>query len=266
MKAAGGVTAGRGVWVRNALMVGEISLACVLLIGAGLMLRSFVNMLHADPGFRPQHVLTASVTVPEARYPKPTDVVKFFDRLTASLQALPGIRNAGVSTDLPWSGWDDNFSGFLIEGQDTATDDQHQARFHAVSGNYFQALGMPLIRGRFFNEHDNRDSLPLIIINRTMARKYWGSDNVVGGRISFDDHPKDAKDWFLVVGVVGDVKDRPNSYAAEPGMWWPLLQEAVLFNLTKWRSPSVPLAIPANSAPKSATLCTRWIRTSRWPM
>ena len=93
-----------------------MSLACLLLIGAGLMLRSFVNLLRADPGFRPEHLLTASVSLPDATY-KPLETLRFWGRLTASLDSVAGIRAAGVGTDLPWTGYDDNISGFTIEGK-----------------------------------------------------------------------------------------------------------------------------------------------------
>ncbi|HUK19029.1 MAG TPA: ABC transporter permease [Bryobacteraceae bacterium] len=219
-----GATAGaRHLWLRNALVVGEVSLACVLLIGAGLMLRSFVNTLRADAGFQPRHVLTAGVFLPQAKYKKGADITRFYDRLIANLQIIPGVRLAGAGSDLPWTGWDDNMGGFTIEGQDPSTNRSHHARFHAASEDFFQALGTPLVRGRFFTPRDNRDAPKVLIVNRTMARMYWGSENAAGGRISFDDNPKES-DWYTVVGVVGDVKDRPNSAGAEPGFWWPLPQ------------------------------------------
>ncbi|HLK65317.1 MAG TPA: ABC transporter permease [Bryobacteraceae bacterium] len=216
---------GRRLWLRNALVIGEVSLACVLLIGAGLMLRSFVNMLRSEPGFRPQHVLTASVALPAAKYKTKASLMEFYDRLNAQLKSLPGMRSAGSGSDLPWTGWDDNLGGFTIQGKDPATNDEHNARYHVASEDFFQTLGIPLVRGRWFTLHDNKDAPQVIIINRVAARLYWGSDDAaVGGRITFNDHPKES-DWITVVGVVGDVKDHPNRATAEPGIWWPLLQE-----------------------------------------
>jgi len=220
-----GSTAGaRQLHLRDVLLVGEVSLACVLSIGAGLMLRSFVNILHTDPGFRPERVMTASISLPDAKYQKPKDKIGFYIRLKRHLGALPGVRAAGLGSDLPWTGYDDNISGFTIEGRQPPPGQQFHARYHAASEDYFRALGIPLVRGRFFTPHDDLSASPVIIINRIMARMYWGSeDAAVGGRITFEDHPKPA-DWFTVVGVVGDVKDRPNSAAATPAIWWPLLQ------------------------------------------
>jgi predicted permease len=213
----------RQLWLRNALVVGEVSLACILLIGAGLMLRSFVNMLRTDPGFRPQHVLTAGVSLPYAKYKTGKERVNFYNRLVAVFGAIPGVRSAGIGSDLPWSGYDDNISGFAIEGRQPPPHHDFHARYHVASENYFQALGIPLVRGRYFTPHDDIHGPLVVIINRVMARMYWGTDDIVGGRISFEEHPKET-DWLTVAGVVGDVKDRPNSAAAEPSIWWPIQQ------------------------------------------
>jgi predicted permease len=211
------------LWLRNALVVGEVSLACVLLAGAGLLLRSFVNMLYADAGFRPQQVLTAMVSLPGAKYKTGKDMVAFYDRLNRGLGALPGVRAAGIGSDLPWTGYDDNFGGFTIERRQPPPGQEFHARYHVATEDYFRALGIPLVRGRFFTPQDDANGRPVMIVNRAMAR-YWGDEDPVGRRLTFEDHPKDANDWFTVVGVVGDVKDRPNSAAAEPAFWWPVLQ------------------------------------------
>jgi predicted permease len=187
------------------------------------MLRSFVNLLRADPGFRPQHVLTAGISLPNVKYKTGKEVLAFYERLNAALSGLPGVIAGGLGSDLPWTGYDDNISGFTIEGRQPPPNKDFHARYHAASENYFQTLGIPLVRGRFFTPHDNIDGTLVIIINRIMARMYWGSDDAVGGRITFEDHPK-ASDWMTVAGVVGDVKDRPNSASAEPAIWWPIRQ------------------------------------------
>jgi predicted permease len=213
----------RQLVLRNALVVAEIGLACILLIGAGLLLRSFVSMLRTDQGFRPERVLTAAITLPNIKYQKPVDGIAFFERLDRELGALPGVRAAGSGSDLPWTGYDENIGGFQIEGKHPLKGQDFNARYHTASEDYFQALGIPLLHGRFFTAHDNRDGARVIIINRVMARNYWGTENAVGGRISVDNNPKPS-DWFTVVGVVGDIKDRPNSVNAGPAFWWPVLE------------------------------------------
>ena len=237
-------TASRGhVRLRSLLVVGETSLACLLLIGAGLLLHSFVNLLRADPGFQPEHVLTASMSLPLNEYAKAApegsnqammeayakqgalSIARFYDRLVSKMETQPGVEAVGVGSDLPWTGYDDNIGGFLVEGKPAAVNDNTTARYHTASENYFRAMGIPLLRGRFFTAHDTEDAAKVIVINATMAARYWPGEDAVGKRISFDDHPQE-KDWVRVAGVVGDVKDEPNAAAAHPAFWWPMKQRA----------------------------------------
>jgi predicted permease len=206
--------------LRNALVVAEVSLACVLLIGAGLMLRTFLNLIHLNPGFSEDHVLTASLSLPHQRYKRGEQTAQFYSRLTNTLNQLPGVESAGAGSDLPWTGYDENAGGFLIEGKKPDPHDQYHARYHMATPGYFSAMGIPLLEGRFFTEADKKDAPQALIINRAMAQKYWPGEGVIGRRISFADNPKKDDDWMTVVGVVGDVKDQPNSPAAEPAFWW----------------------------------------------
>jgi predicted permease len=209
--------------LRGALVIAEVSLACVLLIGAGLMLRSFLNQLNLDPGFRKDHVLTASLALPHEEYKTGVDNARFYDRLLAGLSAVPGVQYVGAGSDLPWTGYDENMGGFTIEGKTPPPHQEFHARYHMATPDYFRALGTPLVRGRFFTEADNADAPKVLIINQTMATRYWPNENVIGRRLSFEDAPKE-KDWLTIVGVVGDVKDKPNSLGAESAFWWPHLQ------------------------------------------
>ena len=221
---------GRQSRLRDSLVIVEVSLACVLLIGAGLMLRSFLNQLRLDPGFQ-QHVLTASLTLPHVTYAKDEQRGRFCEQLAANLNGLPGVESAGVGTDLPWTGYDENVGGFTIEGKKAPPGHDFHARYHMATPGYFSALGIPLIAGRFFTEADRRDSPQTVIINRIMAEKYWPGENVIGKRMSLDDQPKSDKDWITVVGVVGDVKDQPNSPEAQTAFWLPMLQAVWSFDL-----------------------------------
>ncbi len=206
--------------LRNTLVVSEVGLACVLLIGAGLMLRSLLNQLHLDPGFRQEHVLTASISLPHEQYKTNAAVGRFYQQLDANLGALPAVESAGAGSDLPWTGWDENAGGFNIEGKKPPPGNEYHARYHMATPGYFKALGVPLIGGRFFNDGDTETSRQIIIVNRAMADRYWPGENVIGKRMTFEDTPKE-KDWMTVVGEVGDIKDQPNSPRAEPGFWWP---------------------------------------------
>ncbi len=225
--------------LRNALVVSEVGLACVLLIGAGLMLRSLLNIVHLDPGFRQDHVLTASLSLPHAEYKTQEDSAKFVAQLVASLEALPGVQGAGLGSDLPWTGYDDNTS-FNIEGKQPPPHDDFHGRYHMASADYFRALGTPLLRGRFFNAGDKKDAPAVIVVNHALAQRYWPGEDVIGKRITFDDNPKD-KDWLTIVGVVADVKDQPNSPGAQPAFWWSALQVG---------APNMSLVVRADSDPQ----------------
>jgi predicted permease len=205
--------------MRSALVMSEVTLACALLIGAGLMLRSLLNQLHLNPGFREDHVLTATLSLPVAEYKKDEQTSQFYKQLLGDLQAMPGVEAAGAGSDLPWTGWDEN-SSFDIEGKQPPPNEFFHGRYHAATPDYFRALGTPLVSGRFFTDADKDGASQVILINEAMAKKYWPHEDAVGKRMTFEDHPKE-KDWLTVVGVVGDVKDKPGSAGAEPGFWWP---------------------------------------------
>jgi predicted permease len=244
----GSTAGGRQTRLRSALVTGEVALACVLMIGAGLLLRSFLNLLHADPGFRPQHVLTATVSLPTETYRDTEAIMRFYEGLVARVESLPGVQAAGAGSDLPWTGWDDNAGGWMIEGGPESLRDQTHARYHVASADYFRALGIPLLRGRFFTSSDTTKTPNVLIVNRALAERYWPGRNPVGSRITFDDHPKET-DWITIVGVVGDVKDQPNSPAAAPGFWWPATQMPWSFNRA-----SIVLRAAADPGPLAAYL------------
>ena len=209
--------------LRSSLVISEVTLACVLLIGAGLMMRSFVNLLRTNPGFRPEHVLTASLSLPHANYKDKQAVANFHQRLLDELRTTPGVIAVGAGSDLPWTGWDENNGGFFIQGEAPPAHEDFHARYHAASPGYFRALGVTVVRGRAFDEHDKEGTRDVLIINEAMAR-FWKHGDALGGKVSFDDHPKE-KDWATVVGIVGDIKDAPKDAGAEPAFWWPIQQE-----------------------------------------
>jgi predicted permease len=213
---------GRQRRMRNALVISEVSLACVLLIGAGLMLRSLLNLLHLDPGFRQDHVLTTALLLPSVEYKTGADVGRFYQELATGLSSIPGVESAGVGSDLPWTGYDEN-AGFNIRGKQPPPHEQFHGRYHVATPAYFRALGIPLLRGRFFTPGDDRDAPRVVIVNHAMAQKYWPNEEALGKQITFWDNPKE-KDWLTIVGIVGDVKDKPNSASAEPAYWWSSLQ------------------------------------------
>ncbi len=219
----GATGGGRQARLRGALVVAEVSLACLLLIGAGVMLRSFANLMHSSFGFHPQQVLTASISLPRATYKNADDIAAFFKKLLPAVNSLTAVRAAGVGTDLPWTGYDENYGGWEIEGKTLPKGQETHARYHVASTDYFRALGVPLANGRFFDDRDAKGAKQVLVINQAMARLYWPNENPVGSRLNFGDsqHP----DLWTITGVVGDVKDHPESPSAEPAFWWSLYQQ-----------------------------------------
>ncbi len=213
--------------LRDALVVVEVALALVLLVGAGLLLRSFWKLQQINPGFAPERVLTASLFLPIARYSQRLPVVAAFNQqLLDRLAALPGVESVGQTSDLPWTGYDEN-QLFNIEGKTFPPSQRPRARYHYVSTDYFRTIGVPLIAGRFFNAEDRPEKPAVVLINRSLAERYWPGESAVGKRLSFSLSHSREQDWFTVAGVVGDVKDFPYSPAAEPSFYWPMTQDPI---------------------------------------
>jgi len=201
--------------LRDVLVIAEITLAFVLLAGAGLLMRSFLALQNVSPGFRPDHLLTARVALPSARYPKGRDVSAFYDRLVLRLRALPGVEAAGAGSDIPWSGYNEN-SSFDIVAHPLPLNQQPSARYHFVTPDYFRALGTPLLGGRFLTDYDTADAPPVVLVNAAFANRFFTGEEAVGKRLKL---------WgktVSIVGVVGDVKDTPASLRIEPSFYWPL--------------------------------------------
>jgi predicted permease len=218
LKEGGRGAGGQRRRLRDALVITEVALALALLVGAGLLIRSFWKLQQTDPGFNAERVLTASLSLPSARYSESSKVAAFQQRLLERLSALPGALSVGLTSDLPWTGYDEN-AGFAIEGKTFPPNDGPSARYHFVSSDYFRTIGVPLIAGRFFNADDRPDTRPVVLVNRSMAERYWPGESAVGKRFTFSSRPKE-QDWFMVAGVVGDVKDFPHSPAAAPAFYW----------------------------------------------
>lgn len=209
--------------LRRALVAAEVALAFTLVVTGGLLLRSFASLLRVDPGFKPDHVLTAVVNLPQARYKTSADAAAFFDRLAERARALPGVRAAGLSSDLPWTGYDEN-TGFGIVGRTFPPGHDPEARYHFLTPGLLGALGVPLLAGRDITSADGPTAPPVVLINESTARAYWGDrQKAVGARLQlWSDSPT------TVAGVIGDVKDTPwadampgGLYFAQAQTWYP---------------------------------------------
>jgi predicted permease len=223
--------------LRRTLVAAEIALAFVLVVTSGLLLRSFASLLKVDPGFRADHVLTARITLPSARYPKLAEAAGFFERLAERARALPGVRAAGFSSDLPWTGYDEN-TGFGIVGRTFPPNQGPEARYHFLTPGFVAALGLPIRAGRDLAPGDVATAPPVVLINETTARQFWGNpQSAVGARLTlWSDTPA------TVVGVVGDLKDVPWA-DAQPG--------GVYFAQAQMGYPDMFLAIRTDGDPQS---------------
>ena len=208
-------TAGRGAGlIRRGLVAVQVALAFVLLISAGLLFTSFRQLLAVDPGFSAEHVLTGSIGLPAGRYQTEAEQAAVVHRALAEIRRLPGVISAGGTTFLPF-GYTNASGGILVEGYTMAPDESllspNQLR---VTPGFFEALGIPLRRGRYFTEHDTAGSPPVAIVDERLARRFWPGRDPIGGRIfkpeSADElsAPIPEERWMRVVGVVAEVKLR----------------------------------------------------------
>ncbi len=194
--------------LRNALVVAEVALALVLLVGASLLLKSFVRLQNVHPGFEPKNVLTMEVALPLLKYPRGKPVADFYAEATRRVKALPGVEAAAFTTILPLSGTNSD-SSFAIEGRDpTAEKVYPDEEIRGITPEYFSVLKVPLLQGRFFNDGDQFDGPGVIIVNNAFAKKWFPNQEAVGKRITFSDPRKPDVKWLTIVGVVGDMRHR----------------------------------------------------------
>lgn len=189
---------------RSAMVVTEIALALVLLVGSGLLVRSLVNVLEVDPGFRTDHLLTMTARLPRAVYGEPQQRAAFWRTVEERLNALPGVVSVGATTRLPLRGPNNNVTSTLtIEGQVIAEADKPEVDFRRSNPSYFRTMGIPLVNGREFTERDADERT--VLINEAMAQRYFAGEDPVGKRIKLGSNSANA-DWIEIVGVVGNVR------------------------------------------------------------
>lgn len=187
------------------LVIAEIAVSLVLLIGAGLMIKSFLRLIDTPAGFNPENALTMEILLPNAKYQEESRRADFFRRLLERVGALPGVEAAGAVSHLPLGGSNAS-AGFLIEGRPEPPPGQElNGRYRVCSPAYFRALGITLLQGRAFTEQDQPGSTPVVIVNETLARRHWPNENAIGKRIRFYGNPK-SNPWMTIVGIIRDVK------------------------------------------------------------
>ena len=201
-----GAAGGGHAWLRSSLVIGEIAIALVLLVVSGLLLRSFEKMRAVDLGFRPDHVLTASYSLPQKQYITQAAVDEFNHELIRRVQQLPGVKFAGLTSFLPASGGNSN-SSFIAEGFVAPKGaGMNLATMVTVEGDYMQAIGVPLLSGRFFTPADTADTQLVAIVNHKLAEHYWPGSSPLGKRLRLGMQETNTP-WVTIVGVVADVKE-----------------------------------------------------------
>ncbi|HUP43037.1 MAG TPA: ABC transporter permease [Thermoanaerobaculia bacterium] len=224
----------RAVAARDLLVAVQVAVAAILLIGAGLLLASFLRLLAVDPGFEPEGVLTATVSLPAARYDEEPARRAFAQRVLAEARALPGVDEAALASSIPFGG---RFSAnaVSIEGYVRRPGESLLAPFMtAATPGYFEALGIPLLDGRTFTSEDREDSLPVVIVDRWLAERFWPGESAVGQRIAqgvpeLDDEGR--IEWRTIVGVVGEVRMAELGEGGQTGAYYFPYAQAAAYSL-----------------------------------
>jgi putative ABC transport system permease protein len=210
-------SAGRGTRTRGAFVIVEIAMALVLLIGAGLLIRSFAQIISVDPGFDAERITTMSVGLPGSRYDNPKRV-EFFRRLFEQIDRLPGVEASGGTSFLPLAGIGAATRYTVVGLPAPAMGEEPVADVRVTANSYFEAMGVPLLKGRLFNEHDANDSTNRVIVNEALARSHWPNEDPIGKKIkiSWNDSREDE-----IIGVVGDVRHASMDAVARSTTYWP---------------------------------------------
>jgi putative ABC transport system permease protein len=217
-----GATAGQSRQrVRRSLVVAEVALAVVLVIGAGLLIRSFQELRQVELGFDPENVLTLQLALPGTDYPQTADLVAFYPQLLERVEALPGVRSAGAVGLLPLAQTVGDW-GIDLEGRERGPGDNFHGFLQIVTPGYFETMRQPLVQGRFIEDTDRPDGLPAVVINETMAAVYWPGESALGKRLRI--RARDDGAWFTVVGVVRDIRHNAIVEESRNEMYFPHAQ------------------------------------------
>jgi putative ABC transport system permease protein len=233
-----------GARTRQALVVAEMAMSLVLLAAAGLLVRSLVTLQRVNPGFATERALSMQLGLPGARYPDAEAMRRFYRRLRDEARALPGVTSAAIATTMPLSGSDIGV-GFTIDGRPADPGTRSSAEYFGISPEYFSTMGIPLLRGRAFTERDAADTPNVIVINETLAAKYWPNEDALGKRMTLGYNNAGPAE---VVGIAGSVKRGTLADPAAPQMYTP-------FEQTPW--PFMAAVLRTTGAPESAAASMR---------
>jgi predicted permease len=238
LQAGGRRSSGGAARTRDVLVVAEIALSVALLAVAGLLIQSMLALQRVNVGFDSSNVFTLQFRLPASKYSRPEDIARFFKDAVDRVRAVPGIESAALVRRVPLSGnWGD--TPLTIEGHPVAAGSEPRAGQNIVTPDYFKAMRIPLIRGRDFTDRDDLAAPPVAVVNETMARTIWPSEDPIGRHFKVPE----IKDWLTVVGVVGDVKHRTPTEPAQPQVYLAHYQLPMIFSSLVARTAVPPLAV-----------------------
>jgi putative ABC transport system permease protein len=250
--------------VSNLLVVAQIALTLVLLVGAGLLVRSFRRLLDVNPGFVSENVLTAQALLPSAKYAGAQQRAEFYRQLETRLKALPEVASAGAVTRLPLGSLGNVTTFAQIEGQPGQPGHWPEIDFRRASDDYFRTLGIPLRIGRFVTERDVASGAKLVVINETMARRFWPNESPVGKRLRTGVNPEQGE-WQTIAGVVGDVRHMALDIEPRPEIYFHTLTSPLFAPVIVLRAKTDPrsLIAPLRSVARSidADVAIAYIQT-----
>jgi putative ABC transport system permease protein len=207
--------------LRNLLVISEMALALLLLVGAGLMMKSLLRLLEVDPGFKTENLLTMRVPLPPNKYPEDEHLINFHRELLTRVESLPGVKGVGTVSVVPLQGG--NTARFVVEGRPAPPPGEElEANIRDINPSYFQVMSVPLLKGRFFTEQDRQDAPPVVIVNQTLASRLFPNEDAVGKRLLFASMQEQA---IEIVGVVGDEKLNGLDAPVTPIVYGPYMQD-----------------------------------------
>jgi predicted permease len=243
VESRGGTTTRSAHRLRHTLIIAQFALAFTLLVGAGLLARSFSKLLAVDPGFRPENVLSGAIPLPYGRYKEDKQRLQFAQRLGQELRALPGMTAIGFTSSVPFGSDHDN-NAVSVEGQPPAPGESlHTHYTSGVAGDYFAALSIPLREGRLLNDEDSTRGLRVCVIDEDVARRYWPKGNALGHRL-WDGPPGKPEEAYTVVGIVGATKVQDLTEASSQG--------SIYFPYIYYASLDINVVLRTVQAPQSA--------------
>lgn len=196
----------KGNRVRNLLIIGEVAISLLLVIGAGLMMRTFFTLNAVDPGFNPENVYSARVWIPPSRYDEDEKITNFYREIIERVRGIPGVQSAGAVLSLPVNSGINGSLSFSIEGRPVEPGYEPVSGFQLVSSDYFKTMGIPVLHGRTITDADNEDAPLVALVNQALADEHWPGENPLGNRIAWGNIEDDEVELATIVGIVGNTR------------------------------------------------------------